>query len=183
MWEPRILAFRGDWKPGDTVDTPCDEYHSTFLVGRDGRPAVYNGGRRMYAHRLVVMQEIGHLEPWQVVIHKCDNTLCLRLDHLVVGTQQENIADMIAKGRAVFPVTPPMTEERRNRLGDLNKAKTHCPHGHPYSAENTLIDPQSGARRCATCRAGKNRRAKIAATGPRKEPRHAATARSPRSTP
>lgn len=33
------------------------------------------------------------------VLHKCDNRACCRPDHLFLGTQQENIKDMICKGR------------------------------------------------------------------------------------
>lgn len=32
-------------------------------------------------------------------MHLCDNPPCFRYDHLQRGTQQENIADMEAKGR------------------------------------------------------------------------------------
>jgi len=30
--------------------------------------------------------------------------------------------------------------------------KTHCPNGHPYTPDNTYIDPR-GYRNCRTCRA------------------------------
>lgn len=32
-----------------------------------------------------------------------------------------------------------------------NKDKTHCPKGHPYSAENTYITSEGG-RKCRTCK-------------------------------
>lgn len=35
----------------------------------------------------------------KVVLHKCDNPLCVRPDHLIVGTQQDNISDMYNKQR------------------------------------------------------------------------------------
>ena len=33
-------------------------------------------------------------------MHKCDNTICINPEHLKIGTQKENIADMFLKGRA-----------------------------------------------------------------------------------
>ena len=37
-----------------------------------------------------------------VVRHKCDNTLCVNPDHLLLGTQRQNIEDMIARDRARY---------------------------------------------------------------------------------
>jgi len=34
------------------------------------------------------------------------------------------------------------------------RAKTHCPHGHEYTEENTIVYPSDGRRRCRTCRRG-----------------------------
>ena len=35
-----------------------------------------------------------------VVMHICDNTLCINPDHLVLGTNAENSGDMVSKGRS-----------------------------------------------------------------------------------
>ena len=50
-------------------------------------------------HRLQWMHTHGEIPAGMVVMHVCDNRACVRPDHLVLGTQQANLADMRAKGR------------------------------------------------------------------------------------
>ena len=37
--------------------------------------------------------------PGEVVRHRCDARACIRIDHLMIGTQQENLADALRRGR------------------------------------------------------------------------------------
>ncbi len=41
--------------------------------------------------------------------------------------------------------------------GARQRAKTHCSHGHPYDATNTMLSPE-GWRRCRACHNAKQRR-------------------------
>ena len=112
----------------------CDEWEGTLNTAGYGR--LYVGrveGRAtyIYAHRLMWMQTYGHLEPSQVVCHKCDNPKCIRLEHLFVGTQADNLRDMASKGR------------------HWAQRVTKCPHGHEYTAANTRI--YRGSRFCRQC--------------------------------
>ncbi|WP_043652411.1 helix-turn-helix transcriptional regulator [Cellulosimicrobium cellulans] len=36
--------------------------------------------------------------------------------------------------------------------GAHQRAKTHCPRGHEYTPQNTIVYPSDGRRRCRTCR-------------------------------
>lgn len=52
------------------------------------------------AHRFSWKLHNGPIPDGLFVCHKCDNKPCVRPTHLFVGTQLDNLADMIKKGRA-----------------------------------------------------------------------------------
>lgn len=70
------------------------------VVGNRGYGQVgYKGDHHAYVHRVSHTEFIGPIPKGLYVLHSCDNKLCINPLHLRAGTQKENMADAIARGR------------------------------------------------------------------------------------
>lgn len=60
---------------------------------------VISGKKKMSAHRASWVLHFGSIPDGKSVLHKCDVAPCVNPAHLFLGTQADNIADMVSKGR------------------------------------------------------------------------------------
>jgi hypothetical protein len=83
------------------------------------------------AHRVAYRLVNGPIPPGMLVMHACDNPVCVKPAHLILGTVRDNSQDMIEKGRGSW------------------QRRTTCRKGHLLPP----FDPAAprARRRCAVC--------------------------------
>lgn len=82
------------------------------------------------AHRWAWQDANGPIPDGLEIDHLCRVRNCVNPDHMECVSHAENV--------------------RRGDVGSLNRRKTHCPQGHPYSGANLGMS-NAGRRQCLRC--------------------------------
>lgn len=120
------------WRNVDRTTTP-DGCWPWIGTRRNGYGRFRVDGVMVSAHRYAYELQVGPIPEGHDVLHKCDNPPCNRGSHFFTGTHTDNMRDMVAKGRRIYPT------------------KTHCPKGHSYIPENSMTYAGKRGRGCRTC--------------------------------
>lgn len=94
------------------------------VIAANGYGQIWSGGgdgKMISAHRAAWELSVGPIPVGLCVCHHCDTRLCVRPDHLFLGTYSDNAQDMIRKQRNQYGenhhnarLTPAHIEEIRN---------------------------------------------------------------------
>lgn len=110
----------------DTGD--CWEWQGGVTTAGYGLVQFYR--HKWYVHRLAYCLLVGPIPDNLTIDHLCRNRICVNPAHLDLVTRQENTRRELAL-----------------------RATDACPQGHPYTPENTYVNPTTGGKHCRTCRA------------------------------
>lgn len=115
----------------DLVWMPNGCLEWTGTINKSGYGLISIHGKPVRAHRFAWELVNGPIPPGLFACHKCDNPPCCNVEHLFLGTHDDNMVDMAVKNRS------------------YNGKKTHCPQGHEYTDANTYT--WHGDRECREC--------------------------------
>jgi transposase len=71
--------------------------------------------------RWLYEKSIGKIPKGFVIRHKCDNPKCINIDHLEIGTQKDNVQDMMKRGRNGYKTI--FTQGSTNPSAKLDESK------------------------------------------------------------
>lgn len=92
-----------------------------WAQGRYGKDTI--DGKSMGAHRAAWIRLNGKIPKGLVVCHKCDNGLCVNVDHLFLGTPSDNMKDCKSKGRLVLPNKDQSGKNNNNARADYEERR------------------------------------------------------------
>lgn len=104
----------------------------------------YSGTRPIGAHRYSWEMTHGPIPAGLCVLHSCDNRLCVRPDHLWLGTVAENNADAARKGRMHSKLSgDQVLEIRRRRLAGEDRRSLAA----AFGVDVSMVDRIANGRR------------------------------------
>ena len=82
---------------------------------KDGYGKITVNYKTHRTHRIAWQLMYGKIPAELYVLHSCDNPLCVNPKHLFLGTNEENMRDMVEKSRQSATLTPYQVLEIRKR--------------------------------------------------------------------
>jgi|SRR5690349_105780 len=76
------------------------EFRGQLRYGKVRLPGNKQSNRKAVAHRVAWAIYFGAVPAGDCVLHACDNVVCVRREHLFIGTKGDNNRDKAEKGRA-----------------------------------------------------------------------------------
>ena len=90
---PRVNRVEDEDSCWEWMGGKYERGYGAFMIHRDGRK------RNTGAHRFSYELAYGPIPAGMFVCHRCDNPPCVRPDHLFLGTNTDNVRDMVSKKR------------------------------------------------------------------------------------
>lgn len=93
----QTLEERLRWFGWEVRESGCWDWSGR--LNNDGYGILKYHQKGLRAYRVAYGLWVGPIEVGKSILHSCDNRLCINPEHLRMGTQKENVQDMMDRGR------------------------------------------------------------------------------------
>ncbi len=100
-----------------TTESGCMEWQG--YINKSGYGGITISRKPLHAHRWVWILSKGNISKGLHVLHKCDNRKCVNVDHLFLGTNEDNHKDKVSKGRQAKGVMFPFTKITEKEVDEM----------------------------------------------------------------
>ena len=139
-------ARRRFWSKVDTGPHPQGCWEWTVSRFDNGYGQFWLEGTNRKAHRVSWLIATGEWPDENATRHRCDNRACVRYSHLELGTHQDNMDDMAARGRRVT-------------LAFRDWSEGVCQRNHDVTDVSNVYVTREGWKKCRQCQLdNRNRR-------------------------
>ena len=125
------------------VDKSGDDKFPDCWIWKGGRTSKNYGSFCYYTKKPAIGAHVssylfhkGEIPDGQIVRHKCNNPPCVNPEHLILGSNSDNMKDMFES----------------DRHGWTNRERTHCRRGHEFSAVGVYERTKKNGKTDRICR-------------------------------
>jgi len=97
-------------------ETGCWEWTANT---RNDYGGIRDGDQYRCAHRVSWELHNGEIPEGKIVCHHCDNPSCVNPNHLFIGTQKDNVQDMVNKKRHNFGEKAPVSKLTKSKVKNI----------------------------------------------------------------
>ncbi len=126
-----------DKSKGCWLWTPPSSAHGYGQLKINGRPVA--------AHRISWVIHNGQIPLEAYVLHRCDVRNCVNPDHLFIGSHEENMRDMIKKGRHSHPKGEKNSNAKLTEMQIYQIRELYDSGGYTYKSISELYGVKSAA--------------------------------------
>jgi HNH endonuclease len=98
-------------------------------------------GKQVLIHRFIYEEKFGTIKPGNIIRHTCDNPNCINPDHLLEGTQKDNMQDAVDRNRTAKGITHGRAKLNEQQVLEIfnNTVDTHRALGRKYNTDCSTI--------------------------------------------